>query len=233
MSSEFYFGSTHIDAGLDLFLRTCGPGCTSYERHTGDQILAFHAGCLALTSQPSGAFLHATEYSFEPDASEDERRRAWTLALLTDRVSKMRLRLPMELRLLVAQNLVRECALVASQQAWQDRCSQDCDVNISLEIWADYIYIEGLRYISYVSNQAIQTFTARRIWSAESLPAVVLHVLEDHLGIRELVVGATQDSKPNMRPGRGLWWRTVPLASGRVKIESDVSSSSQERDSCH
>lgn len=202
-----------------------------YGRHTSGRILGYHAGCLALTALPSGAFLRATEYSFEPDVSEEERRRVWALSLLADRMSNMHLRLPMELRLLVAQNLVRECAIAASQQAWDARWSRDCDVDISLEIWADCVYIEGLQYISYVSNQASQTSTARRIRSAESPPATVLHVLEDHLGIRELVFGATQESRPSMRPARGLWWRTVPLVSGRVKIESDVSSSSQEHDS--
>lgn len=94
-----------------------------YGRHTSGRIPGYHAECLKLTSLPSGAFLRATEYSFEPDASEEERRRAWTLALLADGMSKMHLRLPMELRLLVAQNLVRECAIAASQQAWHARCS--------------------------------------------------------------------------------------------------------------
>ncbi|RSL92063.1 hypothetical protein CEP52_014044 [Fusarium oligoseptatum] len=218
---EFPFGSGHTDKDLGVLLRPCKPSCSWCGQHDSGRVLGYHAGCLALCSLPSGAFLHATEYSFEPDASEEERRHRWTIALLADRMSKMHLPVPTELRFLIAQHLVPECATAAAQQAWHDRCSRDSDVDLSLDIWAEYAYIDGIRYISYISNQAVETCTARQIQVAGGRPATALYVLEDHLGIRELVFGVETEHRPTTRSKSGLWWRTVPLTSGRLKIKSD------------
>lgn len=174
--------------------------------------------------------MHATEYSFEPGASEEERRRRWSIALLADRMSKMHLPVPTEIRLLIAQHLVRECATAAAQQAWHERCRRDSDVDISLDIWAEYAYIDGARYVSYISNQPVETCAARQIQVARGRPATALYVLEDHLGIRELVFGGETEYRPTTRPESGLWWRTVPLTSERLKIKSDVSPSSRSYD---
>ncbi|KAI8680634.1 hypothetical protein NCS56_00469200 [Fusarium sp. Ph1] len=134
--SEFPFGLGCTDKDLKVHLRPCNPSCSWCKQHDSGRVLGYHAGRLELTSLPSGAFLHATEYSFEPDASEEYRRRRWTIALLADGMSKMHLPVPTELLLHIAQHLIRECATAAAQQAWHERCSRDSDVDISLEIWA-------------------------------------------------------------------------------------------------
>lgn len=228
MSNEFPFGPLHNDEHLKFLLQPCYPRCTRCGQHDRGRILAYHPGCLAFTSRPSNTFLHATEYSFEPDAFEEERRRRWILTLLSERMSKTHPRLPAELRLLVAQHLVRECAIAASQQAWHARCSRDCDVDISLGIWVDYVYIDGIRYISHLSSHAGPSSTARQLVHAGAPRATALYVLEDHLGIRELVFSEKEEYRPTPRPRSGLRWRTVPLTSERVKMKSDVSLASQE-----
>ncbi len=186
-------------------------------------------GCIAFESLPSSAFLHATEYSFDPAPSDERRRRDRSQLLLGKRLCDIYGRLPLELWLQVAGELVRECAISTAQTLWQHRSSADRQVDIELGVWASYVCIDGVRYIADLSNAVdSRSSSAMILHVCKTSEINVVYSLEDHLGIRRLVFASQEDTaKPPSFPGsgkmNGLWWQTIPLRSRKLEAKSDVS----------
>ncbi len=185
--------------------------------------------CIAFASPPSWAFLDATEYSFDPAPSDEKRRRDRIKLLLGNRLSDIYGRLPLELWLSVAEELIYECAISMAQILWQDRSSVDCEVDISRGVWVRYICIDGARYIADLSNTAKPGSGSTEVLSLCNVSEInVLYSLEDHLGIRRLVFSSRKDEAelPSFRgneKGSSLWWQTIPLGSKELEAISDVS----------
>ncbi|CAK7200232.1 hypothetical protein SEUCBS139899_002923 [Sporothrix eucalyptigena] len=104
-------------------------------------------------------------------------------------------------------------------------------------VWASYIYMDGARYISNLSTSPpsnSSTFFIRVIDGSKVTDESALYVLEDHLGIRQLVHGGpdydltplqeTTHSIPDSC--NNLWWRTLAAIKGspsghRLSVQSD------------
>ena len=102
------------------------------------------------------------------------------------------------------------------------RRSSDCAVDVSLDLWVDYVYVDGARYVARVSNEQLPN--ARRIRGVSLLPDQFLYLREDHLGITELAFGRPEkDAVSSLGSKNGLFWRTVPIYSKKLELSSDVS----------
>lgn len=121
-SSEFdYDFTSYRDDALKSAFRGCSSTCHHYE----GQAPAYHAECLAFASWvPSSAFLDAIKYSFEPMQSEDRRRHERTRHILGNRLQQEHRTLPTELWFLIAEHLVRECAIGTFHELWRTRLAR-------------------------------------------------------------------------------------------------------------
>lgn len=217
-------GIYHPDEELECHLRACSAFC----RHSDGQVPGFHAECMAVASPPSRAFLAATEYSFEPAPSDDTRRYDRTRRLLAIKCYDTYGKLPLELWWMVAAELVHECIMYTTHKVFESRSSSNCEVDISLGVWARYIHIDGVRYIADLSNEADPSKRTMLLNACEASEVDVLYSLEDHLGIRQLVFSCQGGrvkllSSPSKSRKGALWWRTLGLGSRKLAAMSDVS----------
>ncbi|KAJ9155687.1 hypothetical protein NKR23_g1567 [Pleurostoma richardsiae] len=92
-----------------------------------------------------------------------------------------------------------------------------------VRVWANYILIDGVRYVAGLSDQAGQTPDSIKILDGNNVEETrFLFVLEDHLGVRQLIFGAPRKDDPSlMMPKVGNWWRIVPLLSPTLRLKSD------------
>ncbi|KAK1768790.1 hypothetical protein QBC33DRAFT_360419 [Phialemonium atrogriseum] len=139
--------------------------------------------------------------------SEDRRRFNRIQYLLEMKLEEMCARLPVELCLMVAREPVRECAISTIQELWCSRWSSDGDIDVSLGVWAQYVHIHGVRYVAILSNTADPKRNCTKLLDTNKASKVgVLYVLEDHLGIRQLVFASQgdPDKLPPFNPRMGL-----------------------------
>lgn len=136
--------------------------------------------------------------------------------------------LPAEVCLPITEELVRECAVTAIHELLQGRSPQalDSELNLSLGVWARYISVDGIRYVESLSNtgdsQSVLLLGAEKTSAPE-----LLYVLEDHLGIRQVVFASYEHaiklSALLCKPKTDAWWRTIPITGKKLIIKSDVS----------
>lgn len=221
LSSWFPYDSvSHHDECLRSSFRACSNLC----HHYYGKAPGYHVECLRFASPPSCAFLRATEYTFEPMPFEDRRRFSRIQSLLGNRLERECARLPIEVRFMVAGELVRECAISTVQELWHACYNSDGDIDISQGVWARYIHIDGVRYVASLSNMD-GPGCAKLLDINIAAKIEVFYVLEDHLGIRQLVFASPGHSAklPSLRsPKIGLWWRTISLGSKLLRAKSDV-----------
>jgi len=136
--------------------------------------------------------------------------------------------LPMELWLLVAGQLVGECAIFTDQELWRNRSDADCneELDISCGLWVRHVHIDGVRYIGDISNSPRPGYVM--VLDAGHSPSELdaLYSLQDHLGIRQFVFSGRRDAAelPPF-PGRlslSLHHAYRPLIQG-LKLESITS----------
>ena len=106
--------------------------------------------------------------------------------------------------------------------------SSDCCVDMSKDVWARYVHIDGIRYLAALSNrQEVAGIHSCKLVDAGSVSqSTVLYILEDHLGVRQLVLTGPNasvklPSSDNARPGP--WWRVLAQCPERLEGKSDVS----------
>ncbi|KAI8655416.1 hypothetical protein NCS55_01193600 [Fusarium keratoplasticum] len=134
--------------------------------------------------------------------------------------------LPAEVCLPITEELVRECAVTAIHELLQGRSPQalDSELNLSLGVWARYISVDGIRYVESLSNtgdsQSVLLLGAEKTSAPE-----LLYVLEDHLGIRQVVFASYEHaiklSDLLCKPKTDAWWRTIPITGKKLIIKSD------------
>ncbi len=130
--------------------------------------------------------------------------------------------LPEDIRYTIAGYLVCEIATSTIADLWLHRQSSDCVIDTSQCIWACYIAIEGVRYLTKLSNKKdnrldVQIFDARR-------RANTIYVLQDHIGIKQLIFAGKDGNMgipifEDVIPG--CWWRTIAGPSV-LRFASDV-----------
>jgi len=134
-------------------------------------------------------------------------------------------RLPQETCNLVAGHLVRECAAVTSQELALHASSTDSLVELSSDIFARYVGIEGVLYVQSLYNApslggegGIRIFQARQGRAVRSV-----YVRYDHLGVRGVYFDLPRGELLRSRT-RGVWWTEVSRETGilRVTAKTDV-----------
>lgn len=205
-------------------LQGCHLKCSHDEE--GKQVPAYHVECLRYAPPLTKEALHATQYTYEP-TSEDLRRASRIRDVAGRRLQMECPILPAEVCLLIAEDLGRECAAIATYELLKGRDLQalDSELNISLGVWARYTSIDGIRYVESLSNerdsQSVLLLSAVKASATE-----LLYVLEDHLGIRQVVFASYEHSlklSALCKPKTDAWWRTIPITGKKLSIKSDVS----------
>ncbi|CAK7221964.1 hypothetical protein SCUCBS95973_004679 [Sporothrix curviconia] len=178
----------------------------------------YHESCLGLWGPEMPAwgvddFSGTTIYTFMPSYLDDRRRRDRIRHFLCYKLRNLfpSAHLPLEIwHMVVNDELLRMCAVYSICELWERRNSSDVELDMARGIWAHYVHIEGVRCIERLTN------------TPPADAAGCLYVLEDYLGIRQLVAAtlkhdlsalsatsvATAEERDNM------WWRTVPIQQG-------------------
>ncbi len=219
----------HVDELLAANIKPCDEKC---ERN---KAAVFHVACASFaihtlkTAFMSPAFLHATEYSFNP-ANEASRFRRIQM-LLVNKFRGMEPRLTIEIWAKIAGYLVPRAAIVSQSSFSGILVPRPTDtetsrvatgfrgahtINIEGGLWADYINIEGRRYINRLSTRAIPGMTRLFIPSQRYEWPRFLYVMEDHLGIRQINFDSWRfpvySTYPLPRQRLGERWSQFPRA---------------------
>jgi len=218
----------HRDEQLRAELIACLALDCNHSPSVFSKAIAYHAECFAFASSPlSAPFLDATRYTFHPMPWEHRRRHERTRQLLGARLGTMYPTLPAELCLVVAAHLVPSCAVSATEAVClaPDRQAADCCVSTSEPVWASYVSLHGIRYVASLSNQPGPGF--RKVFDVATMPrAAAVYLLEDHLGVRQVVFSATNEPSnlPFFSHGKpGPWWRVLAPCPEQLEGKSDVS----------
>ena len=221
VSSRFCYPDDRLDCYLDVTLHVEFQLCGSrYCRHHQSSV-GIHAKCLAVLPFPlTPEFRQAARFSFEPSASDEQRRHDALQDILAHRLRNVLYpNLPEELCHMIAGYLVCEAATSAAVHLWLQHRSLDCVVKTSQDIWARYANVCGVRYLAMLSNEShdpldIQIFDARQQFNTA-------YLLEDHVGIRQVIFA--MDGELGIPSSGDSWWRTVSTPKVLSMI-SDVSS---------
>ncbi|RSL85538.1 hypothetical protein CEP51_003258 [Fusarium floridanum] len=203
-----------------MLLQGCRADCDHEEGEEG-QVPCFHVECRKYASWPDDqGLIRTTEYTYEPTTREDERRVNRTRLLLGKRLQQVLTQLPAEVCFVIAGEFVREFAAMATEQLWQNRPRElepsDIHNRIDMHVRARYVYIDGIRYVESLSSSP---------WAQGELvvdPATssnidAIHLLEDHIGVRQILFSSTEHSQKLesllSTPVRGAWWRSIPFST--------------------
>ncbi|KAJ4311647.1 hypothetical protein N0V84_010326, partial [Fusarium piperis] len=160
--------------------------------------------------------------------AEDQRRVSRIKTLLGRRLQDVYRQLPAEVCLMIAGELVREFAAMTTAELWRTHQNQghleNMLVPILVDVRAQYIYIDGVRYLKTVSPspslQGTQILDPATAWAIDTI-----HVLEDHLGIRQILFSTAERSVELSSllssPVKDAWWRNIPFSAHSFFAISD------------
>ncbi|WAO94534.1 Hypothetical protein NCS54_01212200 [Fusarium falciforme] len=142
------------------------------------------------------------------------------MAVAGRRLQQVYNKLPAEVCFMIAGELVREVAAMATEQLWQSRPRdlENCDIynRIDMNVRARYIYIDGVRYVESLSSSPYAEGELV-IDPATSSTIDAIHVLEDHIGVRRILFSSTEHSQKLeallSTPVRDAWWRNIPFST--------------------
>ncbi|OAA60452.1 hypothetical protein SPI_05576 [Niveomyces insectorum RCEF 264] len=210
----------------------------------------YHEDCLDFWGPvlPPSTLREATLYTCTPSLLDDARRRNKIRRFLLNRVPTMlpTAALPVELWSMVVDRLVRICATSTLKELWETRDGSRTEDVEALDcargIWARYVFIEGVRYFAQLTNapepapaaDGRPAATVCLLDGRASATKTVVYVLQDHLGVRQLIFAEAEQDMTWLRdqvlkdgPGTTdernvLYWSTVQLQpSGRLCAVSD------------
>ncbi|KAK4175317.1 hypothetical protein QBC36DRAFT_163345, partial [Triangularia setosa] len=140
--------------------------------------------------------------------SYDLEREKRMTQLLATKVGNTRHHLPHELCLMISELVVREHTIATIQVLYNARRQSFNNLDISRTIWAQYVDIRGFKYVYELSNTGGRCFC--KVYDPEVTPdAGVLYILENHLGIRDLLFHNPGSKRASLSPEHhesGLWW---------------------------
>ncbi|KAK4204915.1 hypothetical protein QBC40DRAFT_327419 [Triangularia verruculosa] len=225
VSSSFVncFLTTHEEVKLKKEFRPCTPHCSHDARYLEGAVPGYHADCFNYAgTNLSHDLLSATAYPFEPVPSYDLERERATTQLLATKIGNIWRRLPHELSLMIAKLLVREYTIATMQGLYTTHHQPDGVLDFSQAIWARYADIGGFGYIHELSTTGGPCF--RKLYDPEITPKLgALYVLEDHLGVRDLLLRDPEGNRTESSPScyqPGSWWRTITNPQ-KLKVEHD------------
>ncbi|KAI0902715.1 hypothetical protein F4823DRAFT_621082 [Ustulina deusta] len=219
-TSQFCYSDSedHLDERLNLRFGPCIGTCP----HPEGQAAGCHWGCLSFAPlPPSLSLLKATEYSFEPCERAQREREILISRKLSRRLGYRYGILPPEIWFMVAEYLIRECAVVTIQESWLGRYSFSCRLDISKSISVRHVRIDDVPYIAHLSNTDDGCNAC--ILRDRTANVHTVYVLEDHLGIRQILFDISKNSCGLSRfgPKPGMWWYTIPVTNGMLQTMSD------------
>lgn len=173
--------------------------------------------------------------SFEPPESEKERRRRFIRARLEEKLAADYAcgKLSPEIWRMIADLLVRECAIVTSMISRQLLGSSTFGaslVNLSRDIYASFVTMDGVHYFKSLGNSPDPVANSVRVWKARAGSIAIqveVYFAEDYLGIRKLCFVVGQGGKMWSMLSRaadiGIRWRRFSSSSsGAFKVLTDV-----------
>ena len=235
MSLTYTQDLRHFDHAQDVGFAACWkPFCTHECPPAGiitraAAAVVSHAECHRLVpwSFETRDLGDALRQDYEPLSFEDRRRRTRFRWLLARRLWDRYGRLPLELWVLVAAHLSRECAAVTLEPRSVKRDLTEV-VDVSEGMRVTYTFLNGVRYVSSLSNATgvNEAGVASKLYSPERMcRADALFILKDHLGIRQVVPAGPEDHPrlPGFEDAQpGAFWRTFELQGKTFATSSDV-----------
>lgn len=200
--------------------------------HTGGWAPACHVNCLRLTEGRFQECLKVTAYTFEPALPEQNLRCRWLLENLMSSweghetcATKHIRRLPAELKREIAEQLLREYATARLSALRSVGGGHAAEFSISTKVWARFVFVEGVRYITSLSNTPGSDEDLVHVPVSER-EIDALYLREDHLGVRQVVLASSKETQ-RITERRGGWWRSyrVPNTVRLLRALTDVSSS--------
>lgn len=153
---------------------------------------------------------------------------------LPDLFPEVRTKLPYEIWDLVLRSdykddneIVKRCALETAATLWTNRHTCSAQLDLRRDIWAHYMFIDGVRYVERLthapgshgpdSRTCVQILQGVEPGTLALQKKTVVYVLEDHLGVRQLVFATPEDDFSTLALGnvREPWWRTVSFLPGQ------------------
>lgn len=231
LSAGFHF---HQDGQFEdeeegIVFHMCGHSACMYGDHRAP---CFHDDCLsARLFLVSPKFLATTEYSYTPSICEERQRQGLILRTLAAKLKRGSLnQLSRELCHMVAGYLVHECAVVTAQELALNLCASGCSIDLSRDVYASYVNIDGIPYIQCLRNSPCSGREARGERLFESGQARLvrrIYVGYDYVGVRHILFVSCKDELAAYSTlyTRRLWWRELVRDDGIMEVtaKTDVS----------
>ncbi|RMJ07717.1 hypothetical protein CDV36_012681 [Fusarium kuroshium] len=170
-----------------------------------------HGECLeAIAPSRIPEVLQRAAYTFVPSKVVRKRRENWLISKTAQVVSTSVKWLPPE----VSVNIARECSsalalshaesLAESVASLAARRKPMSMAMVKYPMWARYVMFDGVAYVAELSNLRFpKGVTAVPVSRTSKIDT--LYVAQDHLGIRRVMLGNSEDA-PQVSPEPGLWW---------------------------
>ncbi|UPK91161.1 hypothetical protein LCI18_002096 [Fusarium solani-melongenae] len=190
---------------MTVVFRGCFNESCEHIREKGH---ACHAECVAIADGLDllpFMYLPVLAYSYAPPKSDEKRRLELVRFRLQQALQSNVARLPTEVWDSVAKHLVCEFIIAAIPPLGSKTVFT---IDPREAVWVKYVDIDGVKYVKSVSNE--QRPGDRLLWDKPKSPTEhVIHIGEDHLGIKEITNHA---EVTQLAPGKGVStrWRTVP-----------------------
>ncbi|KAF6830022.1 hypothetical protein CMUS01_07916 [Colletotrichum musicola] len=147
----------------------------------------------------SDTFLASGEYTYEPPADDEHRRLTRTRRLLAPRLNDLlQIWLPPEILTPIAGLLVRECAIVTSEEQLLGKGASDTSIDLLSDVYESYQVVDGVRYARSLFNSTSKVSEdEHHVLARKAGQAVVrkIWIAEDHRGIRDILVSGDTASQ--------------------------------------
>lgn len=204
-----------MDSSKMAFMNCVNPSC----KHPEGLAVAFHAGCARMATRlgsPLNKYRNCTEYSYQPTKEHQFRRRESIRYLIESSLHKTLGKLPLELWKMVSDDdeLIKLYTLAEKSLK---RRQKDWSIDLTLPVWATYTAIDGVEYVSSLSNSPN---TKSRHVCQDITADKVLYISSDHLGIRQILTDPSRAISDEYHPA---YWQTVFVGSQPISFTGDVS----------
>ncbi|KJZ72249.1 hypothetical protein HIM_08391 [Hirsutella minnesotensis 3608] len=166
-------------------------------------------------------YLAATKYDFNPSIQVELRRRNRIKWAVTKRLKQSFLpQMSEELCQMVAGYILCEMAAIALHERAKDVQPATCTIDLTQDVYATYIDIEGILYLQSLRNTPLQDKgSSRCIYDAQQARAIrTIYIEYDHLGIRGIYFDAPNREGLSSRDCCGVWWTAVARESRLLRI---------------
>lgn len=217
-------GFTDSSQGIEYV--QCRGTCYHTEKRLG-----CHVDCDNIISPKNFTqIVEVTAPDFEPPPIADKQRLRWLRFWLTSILrTTTKYRLPLEICTDVAAGVLdkqygRRLAVWYADTRCAETKKDVSRVSTSEKIYIRHTYFEGVQYVAGLTNRAHDSRDSLVFDPDSQTPTHYVHVANDHLGIRALLLGGfSGDFAIEKKPD--VWWKTVSLTmlGSFIQAQSDVS----------